>query len=255
MIIRIHPRDTMPSGPLGEALGRPVSEQESLTEHTVIAHWPGLDSYTLDDEQKTWTSTKWAEHLDDPSRHHPFAASPQDDRRAIWHTEVRLHPSDRELTGPEWSEVAHRIARIADIQRPGDESGCRWIAVQAQPGRLDLLANLIRPDGTWTAQSHRLLPLLAEESRRIEAELDLISPRPGPDPGQAARFAARQTSAQDAPAAESVEATAQLAQLLRQLAAERAGPWPPRADSSSTPPTASMPSRTPTVRRPATNWS
>lgn len=224
MIIRIHPRSTRTGEPLGEALGRPVSNREGLTEHTVIAHWPGLDSCTFDGEEKTWTSVEWAQYLDDPSWQYPFAASLQDDRRAIWHADVRLHPSDRELTGPEWSEIAHRIARIAGIQRPGDESGCRWIAVQAQPGRLDLLANLIRSDGAWTTPSHRLLPLLAEESRRIEAEMDLISPRLGSDPGQAARFAARHTAAQDAPAAESVEATAQLAQLLRQLAAERTGP-------------------------------
>ncbi|MFE9407436.1 hypothetical protein ACFYN0_01330 [Streptomyces sp. NPDC006704] len=227
MIIRIHPRDTLPSEPLAEALGRPVSEKEGLTEHTVVAHWPGLDYYTLDDEQKIWTSAEWAEHLDDPNRHHPFAVSPQDDRRAIWHADVRLHPSDRDLTGAEWSEIAHRIARIAGINRPGDENGCRWIAVQAQPGRLDLLANLIRSDGTWAAQPHRFLPLLSDESRRIEAELDLVSPRLGPDSVQAvqaARFAARHVAAGGAPSAKSIEATAQLALLLRQLAAERTGP-------------------------------
>ncbi|WP_097921926.1 hypothetical protein [Streptomyces sp. wa1063] len=220
MIIRINPRNLSPNEPLAEALGHPVSGQEGLTDHTVVAHWPGLDYYTPFDEQQIWTSAEWAEHLADPTWQHPFAASPNGDRRAIWHADVRLAPADRDLTGPEWSEIAHRIARTAGIQRPGDDQGCRWIAVQAQPGRLDLLANLIRPDDTWTAQPHRLLALLATESRRIETELDLISPLTGgPDPDSAARFARRAT-----PLADVADATTQLAELLGQLADENTGP-------------------------------
>ncbi|MEK8146174.1 hypothetical protein NKH18_48030 [Streptomyces sp. M10(2022)] len=46
MIIRVNPRDLSPNEPLAEALGRPVSGQEGLTDHTVVAHWPGLDYYT-----------------------------------------------------------------------------------------------------------------------------------------------------------------------------------------------------------------
>lgn len=219
MIIRIHERGIDPNEAVAEALGQPVSTEEGLTDHTVVAHWPGLDAYTLDDEQRIWTSADWAEHLDDPIWQHPFASSPQGDRRAIWHTSARLHPDDRELTRPEWAEIAHRIARAAGIQHPGDDRGCRWIAVQAQPGRIDLLANLLRADGTWT--SHRLNPSrLAAESRRVEAELGLISPSPGgPDPQQTARFAQRAL-----PPIAVADATAQLVGLLRQLADENSGP-------------------------------
>lgn len=226
MIPRIHNRAVSPSEPLAEALGRPVSDQEGLTEYTVVAHWPGLDSYTPDDdEQKTWTSAEWAAHLDDPTWQHPLAASVQDDRPAIWHADVRLHPRDRTLTGPEWSEIAHRLARTAGIHTP-DDHGCRWIAVQSQPGRLDLLANLIRPNDTWTRQPHRLGQLLMDECRRIEADLGLIPPRPGPNPAQAAaRFAARRTATDNEPLEKSTaDAATQLARLLRQLADENTGP-------------------------------
>ncbi|AZP17894.1 hypothetical protein EJC51_18440 [Streptomyces aquilus] len=221
MIIRIGPRDLSAVEPLAEALGRPVSGQEGLTDHTVVAHWQNLDLYTPLDEAQTWTTSEFAEHLDDPNWRHPVPVSPRGDRRAIWHTDVRLHPDDRELSRPEWTEIAHRIARTAGIQRPDDDHGCRWIAVQAQPGRLDLIANLIRPDDTWTTQPHRLPALLAAESRRIEAELDLISPRTGPDPQQAvqqARFAERTQQVGSA------ETVSQLAALLRQLADERTRP-------------------------------
>ncbi|WP_411140981.1 hypothetical protein [Streptomyces sp. x-80] len=224
MIARVRARGIDATETLAEALDRPVSDQEGLAEYTVAAHWPGLDYYTPDDEQRTWLSTDWADHLDDPSWQHPYVASPQDDRRAIWHADVCLDLSDRTLTGLEWSEIAHRLARTAGIHTPGDENGCRWIAVQAQTGRLDLIANLIRPDETWTQQPHRLGQLLSDECRRIESDLGLITPRTGPDPAQAARFAARHIAGQDEPSAESVEAAAQLGQLLKRLADEHTGP-------------------------------
>lgn len=221
MIIRIGPRDLSAVEALAEALGRPVSTREGLTDHAVVAHWANLDLYTPPDEARTWRAAEFAEHLDAPNWRHPVPVSPRNDRHAIWHADVRLPPDDRELTGPEWTEIAHRIARTAGIQRPGDDHGCRWIAVQAQPGRLDLLANLIRPDGTWTTQPFRLPALLTAESRRIEGELGLISPRTGPDPQQSvqqAHFAGRTRQSGSA------ETPSQLAGLLRQLADERTGP-------------------------------
>lgn len=177
----------------------------------MVAHWPGLDYYTPDDEQRTWTSVEWAEHLEDPYLEHPFAASPDDDRHAILHLDVRLHPDDRELTGPEWSETAHRFARAAGIEVPGAaEHGWRWIAVQGQPGRLDLIANLIHLDGTWRTPPADILRRLADEARRIEQDLHLIPVRTGPTTRSAARTVPT--------------ATAQLAGVLTQLADEQAGP-------------------------------
>ncbi|WP_203615378.1 hypothetical protein [Streptomyces sp. SID13726] len=224
MIIRIHPREFTPAEPLAKALGRAVSDQEGLTEYTVVAHWPGLDSCTPDGEHKAWTAAEWGAYLDAPSVQHPDAASPEDDILSVWHAAVCLHPSDRVLTGPEWSEIAHRIARVAGIQRPGEDRGCRWIAVQAQPGRLDLLANLIRPDGIWTAQHPRLPALLSAECRRIETALQLRSPQGGgPDREQVAGFLHRAAALADAAPPGAADATTQLAGLLRQLADERTG--------------------------------
>lgn len=210
MIPRLHERTHTPHDPLAEALGRPVSPNEGLTEYTVVAHWPGLDYFTLDDEQKTWTSVQWAEHLEDPYLEHPFAASPDDDRRAILHIDIRLHPDDRELTGPERAETAHRLARAAGIEIPGKEHGCRWIAVQAQPGRLDLIANLIHLDGAWHAPPTDILRRLSDEARRIEQDLHLIPVRTGPTAGLSIRTAPT--------------ASVQLASVLTQLADEQAGP-------------------------------
>lgn len=211
MIPRLHARTHSPRDPLAEALGRSLSANEGLTEYTIVAHWPGLDYYTPDDEQRTWTSVQWAEHLEDPYLEHPLAASADDDRRAILHLDIRLHPDDRELTGPEWAETAHRFARAAGIEIPGDaEHGWRWIAVQAQPGRLDLIANLIHLDCTWRTPPADILRRLADEARRIEQDLNLNPERTGPTARPAVRTAPT--------------ASAQLASVLAQLADEQAGP-------------------------------
>lgn len=210
MIPKFNERTHTPHVPLAKALGRPVSQDEGLTEYTVVAYWPGLDYYTLDDEQRIWTSAQWAEHLEGPYREHPFITSPKGDRHAMLHVHVRLHPDDRVLTGPEWAEAAHRLARAAGIEVPGDENGCRWIAVQAQPGRLDLLANLIRLDGTWNTQPTAVLRRLSDESRRIEQDLRLI-PVPTPDRPQTAKRLVP-------------VASTQLASILSQLADEQSGP-------------------------------
>ncbi|MFI8880288.1 relaxase/mobilization nuclease [Streptomyces sp. NPDC055243] len=210
MIPRLHERIHQAYEPLEEALGRPVSPAEGLTQYTVVAHWPGLDYFTPDDEQKIWTSTGWAEHLEAPNWEHPFARSPDDDRRAILHLDVRLHPDDRQLTGPEWAEAAHRLARAAGIEIPGKEHGCRWIAIQAQPQRLDLIANLIHLDGAWHAPPTDILRRLSDEARRIEQDLHLFRVRTGPPARPAVRTAPT--------------ASAQLASVLTQLADEQAGP-------------------------------
>ncbi|MFD3415301.1 relaxase/mobilization nuclease [Streptomyces cyaneofuscatus] len=186
-----------------------MSPDEGLTEYTVVAHWPGLDEFTQDDDDRIWTSVEWAEHLDDPRLNHPFPATPPDGR-AFSHIELRLAPHERELALQEWAEIAHRLARAAGIEIPGKEQGARWIAVQAQPGRIDLIANLIHIDGTWHAPPGNVARRLADEARRIEQDLNLTPSRATPASRPAARTAPT--------------ASAQLAAVLTQLADEHVGP-------------------------------
>ncbi|MFJ4973701.1 relaxase/mobilization nuclease [Streptomyces sp. NPDC088755] len=209
MIPRLHERAHRPQNLLEAALGRPVSLDERLTERTVVAHWPGLDEFTQDDVDRVWTSIEWAEHLIDPRLSHPFPATPPDGRE-FFHIEVRLALHERELSLQEWAEAAHRLARAAGIEVPGKEQGARWIAVQAQPGRLDLIANLIHIDGTWHAPPGNVARRLADEARRIEQDLNLTPSRATPASRPAARTAPT--------------ASAQLAAVLTQLADEHHGP-------------------------------
>lgn len=210
MIPRVNERTHTPFDPLSEALGRAVPIEGGLAEHALVAYWPGLDSYLLDDEQATWTATPWAEHLEDPLLEHPFAASPHGDQRAIFHLEARLHPDDRDLSDAEWAEAAHRLARAAGIETPGDQSGCHWIAVHGKPGRLDVIANLIRLDGAWQHRPADLMRRLADETRRIEADLRL-TPAPAASP--------QRGSTRPVPSA-----ATPFAAVLAQLADEQDGP-------------------------------
>lgn len=155
-------------------------------------------------EQWAWTTGQWIEHLQDPYLEHPFASGPDGDRHAIWHLEVSLDPCCRKLTRHEWAEIAHRLARTATIEVPAhQEQGARWVAFQALPGRLDLIANLITLDGAWHSPPEDVLDLLDAEARRIQQELDLAPPR----------------AARPVPTA-----TTQLASVLTQLADEHSGP-------------------------------
>lgn len=210
MIPRVNERTHTPHDPLSEALARPIPIEGGLIEHSVIAYWPGLDAYTLDDEQASWTSGQWAQHLEEPLLEHPFATGPKDDRRAVFHLDARLHPEDRDLSRAEWAETAHRLARAAGIEIPGDTNGCHWIAVQGRAGRLDLIANLIRLDGAWQPQPPDLPQRLAGEARRIEHDLRLT--RVPVAPQQQATVRAAPTAA------------AQFAAVLTQLAGEQDGP-------------------------------
>ncbi|MFI9423402.1 relaxase/mobilization nuclease [Streptomyces achromogenes] len=210
MIPRVNEPSGAPSGPLGEALGRVVSAEEVLAKDTVVAYWPALDAYLLDGETSAWTAAQWAEHLEDPLLEHPFAAGPAGDRMAVVHLDVRLHPDDRRPNGAEWSEIAHRFARAAGFENPGDTAGCRWIAVQAQPGRLDVIANLIRLDGSWQDLPANLLERLAAEARRIERDLRLIAPA--------------SAVGGECPVGSVPDASTQLAGVLAQLTDERSGP-------------------------------
>lgn len=210
MIPRLHKRTHTPHDPLTDALGRRFTPNKSLTAHTVVAHWPGLAYSLQDDEQKPRTLFQWVEHLEDPYLDHPFAASGNNDRRAILHLDARLHPDDRELTAPEWTEAAHRLARAVGVEIPGKDHGCRWIAIQAQPKRLDLIANLIHLNGAWHTPPTDVLPRLSEESRRIEQDLRLTPAHSAPRPQ---------------PVAQPVPTTStQLAATILQIANEQTGP-------------------------------
>lgn len=222
MIAHVYAAEHFPSVPLNAALARPAAEQDVLGE-LVVASSPTEQNFA--GEPQEWRLADWEDHLLEPVDLHPHAAGPNADDPEIFHMAVRLHPADPELHPPEWAEIAQRLARVTGLNVPGADHTCRWVALQAQPARLDLVANLIRSDGIWARQPHPLHPALVEECRRIEDDLGLVpaQPRQGRPltaMPPAARPALPKTTADQSPPA----VAAQLAALMCQLADEPNGP-------------------------------
>ncbi|MEV5979659.1 hypothetical protein [Streptomyces sp. NPDC052114] len=223
MIPYIHEAEFFPSIPLSAALAHPVAEQDVLGD-LVVASAP-LDSSVAEGGPKEWMFADGEEYLLAPQSLHPYAAGPNANDPEIFHMAVRLHPADRELRPPEWAEIAQRLSRVAGLAPAGDEQACRWVALQARPGRLDVIGNLIRGDGAWARQPYPLARALMEESRRIEVDLGLVPAQPHGGRPLTARLPAQRPALQRPVADQSPPAVAaQLAMLMCQLADETNGP-------------------------------
>lgn len=149
----------------------------------VIGHWPVLDE--LGDQHTVWPFATWARYLEVPSQEWPDAVGPRgaDDRAAIFHFNVRLHPADRRLTDAEWTTVIHHLAHTAGITTSNGGGEYRWMAIRTAPGQADFIANLINDsDGTWARPPHQLHQRLHSASRDCETRLRLIPA--APDPGR-----------------------------------------------------------------------
>ncbi|MGW3495865.1 relaxase/mobilization nuclease domain-containing protein [Streptomyces sp. NPDC001020] len=92
------------------------------------------------------TLTQLARYLDEPVRlrNSEFGKKVTDH---IWHCPVRAAPEDRHLSDTEWGEIAQRIVEAAGIAAPGDDLGCRWIAVRHADDHIHILATTFREDG------------------------------------------------------------------------------------------------------------
>jgi hypothetical protein len=183
----------------------------------VITHSPAAARYTFGGPLP-WRTGQWADALEEPFDDHPRARSPEGDGKAILHLTVQLQPEDRALEDEEWKHAAQRFAHALGLHDEPSSAAFVWIALQAQPGRLDLIASLIRSDGTWYAPPADLAYRVQDEARRIEADLDLAAAPPSP------REALRNLLAQvTAPTGPLAEARALLARASA-LAAEDGSP-------------------------------
>ncbi|MEU5162292.1 hypothetical protein AB0G74_22175 [Streptomyces sp. NPDC020875] len=166
--------------PVEEALGRAASDSGSVHE-SVVAYWDRLGDYTQG-EERLWTSVDWINHLDDPTFEWPFASDEKGVREPVFHLTAELHPADRELESAEWATIAHRLAITVGLAPPLDDQGCQWVAFQARPRRLDLLANLIRLDGAWQRLPPDPLRAALSQIRQVQRDFGLTGAHPAPPP-------------------------------------------------------------------------
>ncbi|MFD9484645.1 relaxase/mobilization nuclease [Streptomyces sp. NPDC059991] len=185
-----------------------------------------LDPNAAEGSPKDCTFADWEEYLLGPQHLRPYsAARPGVHGPEIVHMAVRLHPADRELRPLEWAEIAQRLTRATGLAPAGDEHACRWVALQAHPGRLDVIANPIRADGIRARQPSPVHEALRNECRLIEADLGLVPAQPRGGRPLIAQLPTPRPVLPRAVADQSPPAVAaQLATLMCQLADETNGP-------------------------------
>ncbi|RBL84990.1 mobilization protein, partial [Streptomyces cavourensis] len=143
MIAAIKPAGTNTRGLLAYLYG-PGRHDEHLDPHIVA----GFVMLGMPDPGRTpdATLTQLAHHLDEPVhlRNSEFGKKITDH---VWHCPVRAAPEDRHLSDTEWADIAQRIVEASGIAPPGDDLGCRWIAVRHADDHIHILATTVREDG------------------------------------------------------------------------------------------------------------
>jgi hypothetical protein len=89
----------------------------------------------------------------------------------VWHTPVRLHPTDRTLTDQEWEHVAERLMRATGIH----QAGCRWIAVRHADDHIHLMATLVSERTGRRFHPRNDYYKLRTECRALEREYGLVA--------------------------------------------------------------------------------
>nr|WP_202435758.1 relaxase/mobilization nuclease domain-containing protein [Streptomyces sp. SID7834] len=117
------------------------------------------------------TLTQLARHLDEPVhlRNSEFGKKTTDH---VWHCPVRAAPEDRHLSDTEWAVIAQRIVEAAGIAPPGDDLGCRWIAVRHADDHIHILATTVREDGR-RPRLHGSGIRVGDACRKIETDYGL----------------------------------------------------------------------------------
>lgn len=143
MIAAIKPAGTNTRGLLAYLYG-PGRHDEHLDPHIVASF--AMLGMPDPGRNPDATLTQLAHRLDEPVhlRNSEFGKKITDH---VWHCPVRAAPEDRHLSDTEWADVAQRIVEAAGIAPPGDDLGCRWIAVRHADDHIHILATTVREDG------------------------------------------------------------------------------------------------------------
>ncbi|APE22408.1 hypothetical protein SVEN_3300 [Streptomyces venezuelae ATCC 10712] len=75
------------------------------------------------------------------------------------------------MSDTEWADIAQRIVEAAGTAPPGDDLGCRWIAVRHADDHVHILATTVREDGR-RPRLHDSGIRVGDACRQIDAGLD-----------------------------------------------------------------------------------
>lgn len=143
MIPAVHKRGTNLARLLGYLFG-PGRHEEHQNPHLVAA-WnsagdlAGLEPPIRGDGRRDLR--RLAELLNQPVN-----AGLNPPKLTVWHTSVRLHPTDPVLSDRQWRHIAAEVMHAVGLGPHGDTRAVRWIAVRHAPDHVHLVATLVRQD-------------------------------------------------------------------------------------------------------------
>jgi len=112
----------------------------------------------------------------------PVRAGLEPPALTVWHTSIRLHPTDRELPDQQWGHIAGEVMHAVGLAPHSDTRAVRWVAVRHAPDHIHLVATLVRQDRriAWAWKDKRNAQRVCRE---LEERYNLYRVAP---PGQAA---------------------------------------------------------------------
>jgi len=113
----------------------------------------------------------------------PVRAALKPPALTVWHTSIRTHPTDRELSDQQWRHIAAEVMNAVGIAPHGDTRAVRWVAVRHAPDHIHLVTTLVRQDRriAWAWQDKRDAQRVCRE---LEERYNLYRVAP---PGQGSR--------------------------------------------------------------------
>ncbi|ONI88077.1 hypothetical protein ALI22I_20270 [Saccharothrix sp. ALI-22-I] len=117
-----------------------------------------------------WNAPEWVRHYRYDRRKKAVVPRPG----YVWHTSVRLHPSDPVLGDRQWERVAERLMRATGIPR----AGCRWIAVRHGEDHIHLMATLVSETTGRRFTPYLDYRALRQTCRALEREMGLVGTAP-----------------------------------------------------------------------------
>ncbi|MDP9420893.1 MAG: relaxase/mobilization nuclease domain-containing protein, partial [Actinomycetota bacterium] len=93
--------------------------------------------------------------------------------KSVWHCSLRSAPGDRALSDTEWADIAGEVMDRTQLASPGDDGGCRWVAVRHAEDHVHLVATLARQDGRPAVLARNDFYRVGEACRAVEERYGL----------------------------------------------------------------------------------
>lgn len=143
MIPAVHPRGTDVGGLLRYLFG-PGKREEHRDPHLVAA-WTGADPLPELEPPVGLRGGRDVRRLED-MLNQPVRVARNPPELTVWHTSIRLHPTDRVLSDQQWGHIAAEVMAAVGLAPNGDHRAVRWVAVRHAEDHIHLVATLVRQD-------------------------------------------------------------------------------------------------------------